>query len=165
MLNTPSSQPNDHARARIVVWALAVLPLLAACNDADSSKTAGQRLDGAVAKTEQTASEIKDATKASVDSAAVILRDGAAQAKAAAKSAGDSMNANGDDAAITASVATGLVKDPDLSALKIDVDTRQGVVHMYGPAPSEAARLRATEIANSVKGVRGVDNKLTVKAS
>ena len=38
--------------------------------------------------------------------------------------------------AITASVSAGLLKDPDPSALKIDVDTRNGVVSMYGLAPT-----------------------------
>ena len=66
---------------------------------------------------------------------------------------------------ITASVAAGLIKDPDLSALKIDIDTKKGVVSLYGPAPSEAARMRATDIAKAVKGVSSVDNKLTVKTS
>jgi hyperosmotically inducible periplasmic protein len=152
-------------RMRLAALALATLPLFAACNNTDSSKTAGQKLDTAVAKSEQAAADIKDATKASVDSAAAVLRDGAAQAKAATQNARDNFSANGEDAAITASVTAGLVKDPDLSALKIDVDTKQGVVSLYGPASSEAARSRATEIARSVKGVLSVNNQLTVKTS
>lgn len=145
--------------------ALATLPLLAACDPADSSKTVGQKLDIAVAKTEQAAIDVKDATKASVNSAGVALRESADQAKAAAKLASEGVSVNSADAAITASVAAGLIKDPDLSALKIDIDTRQGVVSLYGPAPSETARMRATDIAKAVKGVSVVDNKLTVKTS
>jgi len=57
------------------------------------------------------------------------------------------------------------LKDPDLSALKIDVDTRNGVVSMYGPAPTAAAKDRATTIARAVKGVASVNNELTVKRS
>ena len=145
--------------------ALAMLPCLAACDNADSSKTVGQRLDTAIAKTEQAAANVKDATTASVNSAGAALRDGAVQAKAAAKDASASVSINSEDAAITASVAAGLIKDPDLSALKIDIDTKQGVVSLYGPAPSETARMRATDIAKAVKGVSGVENKLTVKTS
>lgn len=144
--------------------AIVTLPMMAACDNSDSTKTVGQKLDSAIAKTEQAAVNAKDATKASVESAGVALRESADQARAAAKRASDDVSANSGDAAITASVAAGLIKDPDLSALKIDIDTRQGVVRLYGPAPSEAARLRATDIAKAVKGVSSVDNKLTVKS-
>ena len=144
---------------------LATLSILMACESADSSKTVGQKLDTAVAKTEQTATDVKDATKASIESATNALRDGAAQAKVAAQTATDGMNFDAQDATITASVSAGLIKDPDLSALKIDVDTKKGVVSLYGPAPSQAALERATVIAKAVKGVSAVDNKLTVKTS
>ena len=149
--------------ALVAACAFATLPLLTACDNADSTKTVGQKLDSAIAKTEQAAVDVKDATKASVNSAGVALREGADQAKAAAKEASANVSISSDDAAITASVAAGLIKDPDLSALKIDIDTKQGVVRLYGPAPSETARMRATDIAKAVKGVSGVENKLTVK--
>lgn len=159
--------PTPHIRfgTVLVSCALATLPFLAACDSADSSKTVGQKLDSAVAKTEQAATDVKNATKATVESASAALREGADQAKAAATKASASVSINSDDAVITASVAAGLIKDPDLSAIKIDIDTKQGVVSLYGPAPSEAARMRATDIAKAVKGVSGVDNKLTVKTS
>lgn len=69
-----------------------------------------------------------------------------------------------DDAAITAQVSAGLAKDPTLSALKIDVDTRDGVVTLNGPAPTQEAKDRATAIAQGVKGVSSVMNQLSVKA-
>lgn len=68
-----------------------------------------------------------------------------------------------DDAVITASVKAGLVKDPDLSALKIDVDTRDGVVTLNGLAGNEPAKQRAAKMAQSVKGVKEVKNYLTIK--
>lgn len=68
-----------------------------------------------------------------------------------------------DDAVITASVKAGLVKDPDLSALKIDVDTKDGVVTLNGLAGNEPAKQRAGKMAQSVKGVREVRNFLTLK--
>ena len=165
MLTAKVPTPHSRFGTVLVSCALASLPFLAACDSADSSKTVGQKLDSAVAKTEQAAIDVKDATKASVESASAALREGADQAKAAATKASASVSINSDDAVITASVAAGLIKDPDLSAIKIDIDTKQGVVSLYGPAPSEAARMRATDIAKAVKGVSGVDNKLTVKTS
>lgn len=91
--------------------AVASLSLLAACDSSDSNKTVGQKIDTAVAKTEAKAEDMKDAAKASVDSAGAAIREGAAQAKDAAKQAANSASANGEDAAITASVSAGLMKD------------------------------------------------------
>lgn len=159
----PAPRPRIFALA--VASALATLPILTACDSGDSTKTVGQKLDTAIARTEQAAVEVKDATKASVNSAGAALREGADQAKAAARQASENVSINSEDAAITASVAAGLIKDPDLSAIKIDIDTRQGVVSLYGPAPSESARMRATDIAKAVKGVSAVENKLIVKTS
>jgi osmotically-inducible protein OsmY len=67
------------------------------------------------------------------------------------------------DTAITASIKTDYLKDPDLSVLKIDVDTRGGVVTLNGLANDDAARTRAERIASAIKGVREVRNFLVVK--
>lgn len=67
------------------------------------------------------------------------------------------------DAAITASIKADFLKDPDLSVLKIDVDTRDGVVTLNGLADNEPAKSRAEKMAGAVKGVREVHNYLTVK--
>ena len=165
MLTTRFFASRTQLNVLIGSCALAALPLLTACNSTDSTQSVGQKLDTAIARTEQAAVDVKDNARASVDSAAAALRESADQAKVAAKQATDSVNTNSDDALITASVNAGLLKDPDLSALKIDVDTRRGVVSLYGPASSESARSRATAIAAAVKGVTSVDNKLTVKTS
>ena len=165
MLPPQVPAPRPRIVALAVASALATLPILTACDSGDSTKTVGQKLDTAIARTEQAAVEVKDATKASVNSAGAALREGADQAKAAARQASANVSINSEDAAITASVAAGLIKDPDLSAIKIDIDTRQGVVSLYGPAPSESARMRATDIAKAVKGVSAVENKLIVKTS
>lgn len=165
MLPPQLPAPRPRIVALAVASALATLPILTACDSGDSTKTVGQKLDTAIARTEQAAVEVKDATKASVNSAGAALREGADQAKAAARQASANVSINSEDAAITASVAAGLIKDPDLSAIKIDIDTRQGVVSLYGPAPSESARMRATDIAKAVKGVSAVENKLIVKTS
>ncbi len=67
------------------------------------------------------------------------------------------------DAAITASIKTDYLKDPDLSVLKIDVDTRAGVVTLNGLAGDDAARTRAEKMASAIKGVKEVRNFLVVK--
>jgi hyperosmotically inducible periplasmic protein len=67
------------------------------------------------------------------------------------------------DAAITTSIRADFLKDPDLSVLKIDVNTTDGVVTLNGRAENESAKARAARMAQSVKGVRAVRNFLTVK--
>ena len=67
------------------------------------------------------------------------------------------------DAAITTAVKAGFLKDPGLSVLKIDVDTREGVVVLNGVAADAGARERASQIATGIKGVREVRNHLSVK--
>ncbi len=67
------------------------------------------------------------------------------------------------DTAITASIQASFIKDPDLSVLKIDVDTRSGVVTLNGLVGNEEARGRAAKTAEATKGVREVRNYLTVK--
>jgi len=161
-----------HSRAWLAVLVAGAALTLAACDKSDN-RTAGEKLDSAVAKTEQAADTaaakteqaLKDA-KAKADTSGVTadVKEGMANAKEAARNAGAAVSATVDDAAITASVTAGLAKDPDLSAIKIDVDTKGGAVSLKGPAPSAAAKARAEEIAKGVQGVTSVDNQLDVKS-
>lgn len=127
---------------------------LAACNKAaDEGQTAGQKLDSAIANTEKAA-----------DNAAANASAAATNAADAAKEAGNAMVSAADSASITAAVNAGLIKDSELSAIKINVDTKDGVVTLTGEAPSQAAKDRAGDIAKAVQGVSSVANNLTVKA-
>ena len=94
---------------------------------------------------------------------APMARTEAERSVDAAKNAGEATGSKVSDAVITTSVNAQLVKDPSLSALKIDVDTSAGRVALKGAAPSEAARARATQLASAVKGVVSVDNQLRVE--
>ncbi|GAC1359224.1 MAG: hypothetical protein NVSMB34_14180 [Variovorax sp.] len=159
------------SRAWLAVLLAGTALTLAACDKSDN-RTAGEKLDSAVAKTEQAVDTAKAKTeqmardaKAKADSSDVKadVKEGMAHVKEAAKEAGAAVAAKVDDAAITASVSAGLAKDPDLSATKINVDTKGGAVSLRGPAPTAAAKARAEEIAKSVQGVTSVDNQLVVK--
>ena len=138
---------------------------LVACGNKDDSQTVGQKLDSAVASTEQAAAEAKARAEASMSKAGDAMKDATQKVEASGSKTVSSMTGSVDDLAITASVAAGFAKDADLSAIKIDVDTKNGQVTLYGPAPTAAARDRATTIAKSIKGVSSVDNKLVVKGS
>ncbi|MES2975797.1 MAG: BON domain-containing protein [Pseudomonadota bacterium] len=135
-----------------IASAIALMFALGACSKTDD-KTAGQKLDTAIAKTEEKAAEIK-----------ADVKDAAADAKASSAQTASTIGEKIDDAAITASVNASFAKDPDLSAIKINVDTKDGAVTLMGPAPSSTAKDRATELAKAVKGVTNVNNQLTVKA-
>jgi hyperosmotically inducible protein len=67
-----------------------------------------------------------------------------------------------DDAAITAKIKTALLADPEVSALKINVDTSQGAVKLKGEVKSLALRKKVEQIAKGVAGVRSVDNQLII---
>ena len=119
--------------------------------------------DAAVAKPSRQQTQATESAKEAVDQARTAMLDSVEGAKQSAERVNDTLARDSDDVAITASVSAGPLKDPDLSALKIDVDTRNGVVSMYGLAPTAAAKDRATTIARAVKGVASVNNELTVK--
>lgn len=147
------------------VSSLAVLLALTACGKQNEDRTVGQQIDAAVAKTEQAAKNASEEAKQAMNTAGSAVKEQAADASITARQATTAMGEKLDDAAITASVSASLARDPELSALKIDVDTKNGVVNLYGPAPSDGARERATSIAKGVKGVNTVNNQLTVRAS
>ena len=147
------------------ILAVSALALgLAACGKTEEP-TVGQRLDSAVEKTEQAAADARVKAESVMQSAETKMEQGAANAEATAKDAANTAKGAIDDATITAQVNAGLAKDPDLSALKINVDTVNGKVTLNGPAPSTVARDRAETIAKSVTGVTSVNNQLVVTAS
>ena len=147
------------------ILAVSALALgLAACGKTEEP-TVGQRLDSAVEKTEQAAADARVKAESAMQSAETKMEQGAANAEAKAKDAANTAKGAIDDATITAQVNAGLAKDPDLSALKINVDTVNGKVTLNGPAPSTVARDRAETIAKSVTGVTSVNNQLVVTAS
>lgn len=131
---------------------LAALLALAACDSRQDGTTVGQKVDQTVASAKHAAADVKQAAKQGLDGAAQATQEKSDQV---AQKVGD--------AAITASVNAGLAKDPELSALRINVDTKNGQVSLYGSAPSEAAKQRAQQIAMNEKGVTGVDNQLAIE--
>lgn len=154
---------STHTRTPLMLASsLAVLLALGACGKSDE-RTAGQQLDSAIAKTGELAAQAKDDARQAAATTEAGMKDAASRAEVAAGNARDVVKEVVKDATITAEVSTGLAADKDLSAFKINVDTRDGMVTLTGPAPSPSASARATEIARNVKGVNSVDNRLTVK--
>jgi hyperosmotically inducible periplasmic protein len=152
------------------VTLLAAALLLSACQREAGDTTVGQKLDNAIDRTGQKLAEAGDKTQVAIanvadkveqktDQAVAAVQDAAVPIGDGAADAGKGLS----DAAITASIKTDLLKDPDLSVLKIDVDTKAGVVTLNGLTGDEAGRSRAGRLANSIKGVKEVRNFLVVK--
>lgn len=126
---------------------------LSACQPKPDEPTVGQKVDKAIADADRSAEKTK-----------AELKDMAQDARVAGNDAMNKVETGVGDAAITTSVNAQLAKDAELSALSIDVDTREGRVALKGKAPNMAARDRATQLALGVKGVIAVDNQLVVAA-
>ncbi len=114
-------------------------------------QTIGQRIDDTIAVAGQTVQQGVQDVKAGAEAVA----DKGVQA-------GERIADKLDDAGITAAVKTALAADPSLSALAIDVTTRDGVVALQGPAPDAQSRERAGVLAAAPKGVVRVDNQLVI---
>jgi hyperosmotically inducible protein len=87
------------------------------------------------------------------------------EAKANTKSAAHQTGAVMSDAEITTAVKTKLLADKTVGGLKIDVDTKDGVVTLAGPVNSAAERSAALRITRATSGVKSVVNKLTLEPS
>jgi len=66
------------------------------------------------------------------------------------------------DAGITASINAKYIKDRQVSALDINVDTRDAVVTLYGSVANRAIEDRAIALAAEAVGVKKVISKITV---
>ena len=158
--------------------AAALASTLAACDrqtTVDVNRKAdsvGQKIDHALDRTKQELAVAGEKTQEKLAAAGDRIQPKLAEAGEKISNAGEKVAATVKeetsraklaDTAITASIKTDFIKDPDLSVLKIDVDTNDGIVTLNGLADNEGARTRAEKIAGAVKGVREVRNHLTVK--
>lgn len=75
------------------------------------------------------------------------------------KSAGEYI----DDAAITTKVKAAFLKDTEVKATEIKVQTFKGTVQLSGFASSSAAIERAARLAADVPGVKSVRNDIRLK--
>jgi osmotically-inducible protein OsmY len=131
---------------------------LAGCDKRDDTQAA-RTGDTAVVQGQPTAGE---QARRGAEQVADASKQAANDVANATKSAADQASNKVSDAVITTSVNAELAKDPQLSSLRIDVDTDAGRVALKGTAPDAAAKERASQLASSVKGVVSVDNQLQV---
>ena len=134
----------------------------------NAAQRAKEKLEEAAKKTEVAVNEGADKLKPQLQQAGAELKpkleNAGEKLKEAAQRTGDQIKAaEASDSGITGTIKTRYVAEPNLSALKIDVDTHDGVVTLNGVVKDEAAKQRAEQVASSVKGVKSVKNHLTVK--
>jgi len=136
---------------------------------AEAGKKTEEKLAVAGDKTQQALDNAGEKTRATLEQAGRDVKDATVehtdQHNVASSTTIDTGSARQalSDTAITASIKTDFLKDPDLSVLKIDVDTKEGVVTLNGLAANDEARQRAERIAQGVKGVKQVRNFLVTK--
>jgi hyperosmotically inducible protein len=126
---------NVKSRMAFLIAALASATfLVAGCGDRSPSEQIGQK------------SEPTDRMASATDKATTAAAAGA------------------QDDALSAKVKAAIVADPGLATLQINVDTKNSVVTLNGSVDNSMSKERATQIAQTVPGVRSVvaDN-LTVK--
>ncbi len=68
-----------------------------------------------------------------------------------------------DDATITTRVKARMAEDPQVSAMRINVETLNGTVQLAGFATSQNEKDRAAQMAREVNGVRDVRNNIVVR--
>ncbi len=152
------------SKLTVLLLSIAAVMTISACDKrTKSGETVGQKIDKAIDKTNETAAAASDKIGAQMDKTGTAISGVAsavaANASATSAKAGEAIA----DGAISASINADLLKDPELSVLKIDVDAKQSAVVLNGLTPSEEARVRAVKIASAVKGVTRVENNLSVK--
>jgi osmotically-inducible protein OsmY len=73
-----------------------------------------------------------------------------------------SAKSSASDAWVTTKVKMRLLGESGLSPLKINVDTRDGIVTLFGIVNTQQEKSAAEQVARKADGVRGVDNELQV---
>jgi len=130
---------------KLLSISLLLVAALAACDKPGPAETAGKKLDDATnsagMKIEETVDKVGEKLSEKSDKAGVAMAD----------------------AEITAKVKSAIYSEPGLKTLRISVDTVKGVVTLTGSVDTQSDFDRTRSLAESVGGVREVENHLQVK--
>ena len=78
--------------------------------------------------------------------------------------AGESAGQKVDDVTLLTKIKAELLQSKNVDGLDVNVDVKDGRVTLSGTAATDAERSKAESIAKNASGVRGVENKITLKA-
>lgn len=161
---------NATRRTRALSWQfistlvyITALITLSACGKNDEGKTVGQKVDAAIAQSEQAAALARTKTESALSDAESNLKKAAQQAQISSENMSQKAEDKFDNISITAAVMAKLAKEPDLSTFKVNVSTKNGVVLLKCSALTAEACNRASQIAKTVKGVTSVKNEMVVE--
>jgi uncharacterized lipoprotein NlpE involved in copper resistance len=141
----------------VIAVAMLVMIMEGCTRYTEDGQTVAQKLDRALDRTNLALAEASTLSSSTDDGGSMIDSVAASVTDRALLKTLDVA-----DAGISASIKSDLVRDPSLGALRIDVDSRDGVVSLTGQADDEANRRRAEQVARAHKSVIGVRNNLTV---
>lgn len=120
---------------------------LSACNKPGPAESVGKSIDQTTSdagkKLSETADKVEKKASEESSKAAVALSDGE----------------------ITTQVKAAIFAEPGLKTLQISVDTIGGVVTLNGTVDNNDASSKAKSLAAAVKGVKSVENHLSVKSA
>jgi hyperosmotically inducible protein len=135
---------NRNSGIKMYLLAASTLGLIAiaGCDRSGPAETAGRQIDQTMEKMGKQVDQATNSAKEQASKAGQVI----------------------DDTAITAAVKAGILAEPGLKVLKIDVDTKDGLVMLTGSADSAENVQKATQVANGVQGVKSVDNRLAVSS-
>jgi osmotically-inducible protein OsmY len=142
----------------VVIAAAAILAGGACVRFADGGATVGQQLDRVIARTNAALADTGNAlawSPAATDDAIAAFADTISD-RALVRTL-DVGNAG-----LSASIKRELVRDPELSGTRIDVESKDGVVLLSGEAAAHRHRERAEQIAWANRAVVRVENNVTV---
>jgi hyperosmotically inducible protein len=126
---------------------LASALLVSACNR--TSPEMQQEADRAAAATKEAGRKAGDA-----------LQQAGQEISQEAKKVEKAAQPTAEDLALTAKIKAKLAADPNVSALKIDVDTQEHVVTLSGRVSTPQERGQAVAIARNTEGVKAVLDRL-----
>ncbi len=70
-----------------------------------------------------------------------------------------------DDSVVTTRVKSALLEDADIKSYDIKVETRKGEVMLSGFVDNVTQMERAATVARAIPGVKGIDNKMSLKGA
>ncbi|HYP81618.1 MAG TPA: BON domain-containing protein [Steroidobacteraceae bacterium] len=92
--------------------------------------------------------------------ASLLIAGFAAAPSFAAETAGQKV----DDVTVLTKIKADLLQSKNVDGLDVNVDVKDGHVTLSGTASTDAERSKAESIAKNASGVKGVENKITLKA-
>lgn len=111
------------------------------------------------AETERAQSKAENAMEQTQDKAQEKAQDAKSYTEQKAEKAGEYV----DDAVITTKVKAVIFEDDNLNSVDIKVETKDGVVQLSGFVSDEADIDTAENLAETVKGVKDIENDIKVR--